>query len=159
MAPRLAGVSPWVQGLACGILVAVATPTAILAGTLLAPSALMLVVDKAQGKPITRCMILCGLAASVRAIVELWSGGHTTDVALRLIADPDTLLFAWVSQAAGWVLVEIASIATNLLQSVRVKSEIAALRKDRAELEQTWGIAPAPDPEATLPAATDGATG
>lgn len=158
--PRLAGVAPWVLGLACGILVAIATPSAILAGTMLAPSALMLVFDKANGKPIARCMILCGLAASVRALVELWSGGHTITLALRLIADPDTLLFGWVSQAAGWVLVEIASLAMTLVQAVRVKSEIAAFRKARADLEQTWGIPPAAEPDPTAQAtATGGATG
>lgn len=139
------GVSPWIQGLACGVLATIATPTALVAGVLLAPSAVMLLFDKETGKPVARCMILCGLTASVQPEIALWNSGHTMQAALQQIGEADTLVTAWLAQACGWLLTQMAALVTALLQSAEAARQTQRLRARRAALEESWGIAQADD--------------
>lgn len=150
------GVSPWIQGLACGVLATIATPTALVAAVLLAPAAAMLLFDKEGGKPLVRCMLLCGVTACVHPVMALWAGGHTMQLALRQIGDTQTLAFAWVAQACGWLLVQLAMLVTALLQSAELARRGIRLRAERKALEQTWGIPATPEPGAAVTAQQQG---
>src|ERR1700722_10136739 len=77
----------WLQGLLCGALVTLATPTALLLGVLLGPALLVAFLDTEQGKPVGRSVVLFSMAASVQPLKSLWVSGHTMQVATTLASD------------------------------------------------------------------------
>jgi len=100
----------WLQGLLCGALVTLATPTALLLAVLLAPAMAAYLVDRAPGRPVARSVALCGLAACVGPEVALWGAGHDIPAATGLLADLWTVGVAWTAGAAGWLLAELSPI-------------------------------------------------
>lgn len=134
---------PWGQGALCGLLLALATPTAALAGGLLAPSLLMAWFDTEPGKPAARCMALSGLAAAVAPLASLWSGGHSMALAWSLLGDPGALIPAWAAQGGGWLLTKVLPLLLGLLQTWRTERRKSALLTRRGQLQAQWGIAEA----------------
>ncbi len=67
----------WLQGLLCGAMVTLATPTALLLGVLLGPALLALMLDRQPGRPKARSIALCSMAASIDPLRTLWMTGHS----------------------------------------------------------------------------------
>lgn len=143
--PARRGSSGWLLGLGCGLLAALATPTAVLAGMLLAPSIVAWLLDPTPERGIARPMLFCGLAAALRPMLALWQGGHGMGTSLELAADLPTLGLAWAAQATAWLVGELAPLGVGLAQAARNRARIARLRIERARLEEEWGLRP-PDP-------------
>ncbi len=144
-APR-DGASPrsliWVQGLLCGALATLATPTALLVGVLFLPPLIAGVVDHQPGKPIARSMALFGFCGIVSPVLNLWAAGHTIAGASRLATDLTNLMQAWGMAAAGWLLAELAPIAVRAILEALALSRASSLRAERARYEAEWGFAP-----------------
>jgi hypothetical protein len=149
--PHRRGAGMWVQGLACGALVTLATPTAVLAAVLLLPAIIVFALDQTEGKPTTRAVALLGLATAMSPGLALWTGGHSMAVCLALLSDPVTIARAWAAQGGGWLLVQLLPLALRLLLERQSSAQMRRLRAERASLEEAWGIAPAP-PEPSAPA-------
>ena len=140
--PPRRGSQTWLLGMGCGALATLATPTAVLAGLLLAPALVAWLLDSTPARGVARPMLLCGLAAAVRPMLALWVGGHTMAISLDLAGDLSTLGLAWAAQASAWLVGELAPLAVGLAQAARTRARIARLRAERARLEQEWGIRP-----------------
>lgn len=138
------GAQLWWLGLVCGALATLATPTAVLAGLLLAPTGLVWLVDASPGKFGVRPVLLCGLAASIGPLTTLWTGGHTLALAMSQAGDVEVLGLAWGAQAAGWLVGELAPLAVVLGMEAAAKARAAALRAERRALQEEWGL---PDAE------------
>jgi hypothetical protein len=145
-APR-AGIKPgsllWLQGLACGALATLATPTFVLAGLLLAPSFFSVLMDQSRGKSTARCVALFGLAATLQPLANLWRAGHTLGAALDMASDAATLAAAWAAQGAAWLLCEVGPLLIVLVMEAVSGAKAARLRAARAAYEDQWGLAPA----------------
>ncbi len=141
----------WLQGLLCGALAALVTPTALVLGMLLAPGLAGLALDRAPGRPVARAMLLFGLSATVFPLITLWKAGHTMEVATILALDPATLGIAWTASGGGWLLGQLAPLLARLgLESVAQtrRSRIRALRFRCAE---EWGFPrPAEDDDGSV---------
>jgi hypothetical protein len=61
----------WLQGLLCGALATIATPTAVLLGVLLGPALLAMLLDREPGRPTGRSVALFAMAASVAPLKTL----------------------------------------------------------------------------------------
>lgn len=138
------GARLWWLGLLCGGLATLATPTAALAGLLLAPSGAAWLADRSPGKLAVRPVLLCGLAAAIGPLAALWTGGHTLALALSLASDVQGLGIAWGAQAAGWLAGELAPLAVLLGVEAAAAARAAALRARRRALQDEWGL---PDAE------------
>ncbi len=135
----------WLQGLVCGALTCLATPTALLLGTLLAPGAIVWIMEREAGKPNARAMLLCSLVFSFPVLQELWSRGHTIAVSLDLLQSHGALAWAWAGACAGWLLREGAWIIFKLVSEAMDLRRRSILKAERAALEAEWGtIGPAP---------------
>lgn len=134
------GSTHWLLGLVCGLLLTLAAPIAVLAGLLLGPGLLALLLDTVPGKPTARPVLLLGLAASARPIDQLWRLGHGMDAALGLAADPSVLATAWAAQAAGWLVVEIAPLFIALVLEAAAKARGARLKAVRRQYEEAWDL-------------------
>lgn len=132
----------WAQGLLCGAVVTLASPTALLVGVLFLPVLIACALDHQPGKPITRCMALFGLCGIVHPVLRLWADGHTMHVAIVLAADVENLLFSWGGAAIGWVLAELIPVAILALLEAMAQAQIIRLRSERSRLEAEWGFSP-----------------
>jgi hypothetical protein len=130
----------WLQGLLCGALATLATPTALLLGVLLGPALLVAFLDTEQGKPVGRSVVLFSMAASVQPLKTLWMSGHTMQVATTLVSDFHVIGIAWIAAAAGWLLVQILPIAARSLLEALVLARSAQLRAERTKLVSEWGL-------------------
>ena len=130
----------WLQGLLCGALVTLATPTALLLSVLLGPALLVAFLDTEQGKPVGRSVVLFSMAASVQPLKSLWVSGHTMQVATTLASDFHVIGIAWIAAAAGWLLVQILPIAVRSLLEALGLARSAQLRAERTKLVSEWGL-------------------
>jgi hypothetical protein len=132
--------SLWLQGLACGALCTLATPTALLAGLLVAPGLLALALDAEPGRPAARPILLLGLVATVHPVAELWRLGQSIGTALDLLASPKVVATAWLAQMGGWVLVELGPMLIALALEAAAQARLMRLRAARARYEAQWDI-------------------
>ena len=132
----------WLQGLACGAVATLATPTFILGALLLAPALLSVAVDQSHGKSTARAVVLFGLAGTVQPLVDLWHAGHTIPAALDMASDTTTLATAWAAQGGAWLLCELGPLVISLVMDALSGARAARLRAERAAYEEQWGLPP-----------------
>jgi len=137
---RRGGGRGWLIGMGCGALATLATPTALLAGVLLAPALAAWLLDPAPERDLARPMLFCGLAAALAPMLTLWSGGGGMAASSALAADLPTLAVAWAAQAAAWLVAELAPLLVGLAQAAAVRARVGRLRAERARLEAEWGL-------------------
>ena len=130
----------WLQGLLCGAVATLATPTALLLGVLLGPALLAILLDHEPGRPCARSIALCSMAAAVEPLRRLWTGGHSIATATILLGDVRVLATAWSAAAVGWLLVEITPIAVRAALETLSIARAARLRAERARLVEAWGL-------------------
>jgi hypothetical protein len=133
----------WLQGLLCGALATLATPTALLVSVLLLPAIVAGVLDRQPGKPIARSVGLFGLCGAIGPVRSLWAAGHTIEAAAALAVDVDSLIWAWGGAVAGWLLAELAPVAVRAVLEVNARSRAARITAKRADYELAWGFPPA----------------
>jgi len=130
----------WLQGLLCGAMVTLATPTALLLGVLIGPTILALVLDRQPGRPKARGVALFNMAAAVDPLRTLWVSNHSLSNATALLGDRHILGTAWSAAAAGWLLAELAPIAVRVVLDVLSVARVARLRAERTRLMEDWGF-------------------
>jgi hypothetical protein len=133
----------WLQGLACGAVATLATPTFILGGLLLAPALLSVLLDQSHGKSTARAVVLFGLAGTVQPLADLWHAGHTIAIALDMASSTTTLATAWAAQGGAWLLCELGPLLIVLVMEAFSAAKAARLRAARAAYEEQWGLPPA----------------
>lgn len=136
----------WLPGLACGIVLTVATPAALLVAVLCLPSLLAHILDREPGRPMARNVLLFGVVLAIPALVALWHAGRGWDASLALITQFDRLAAAWAMQAAGWLLGETAPLVVRLCLDGAARAQMSRLRARRARYEAEWGLPPADAP-------------
>jgi len=137
------GSAVWLQGLACGAVIALATPTAVLGGLLLAPGIGVLLLEPHAGRLAARVALLCGVAAAAAPMAALWQAGLGVSGAMAAASDPTVLAGCWAAQAAGWLLAQLAPVLLRLAFDARAAAAAARLRAERARYESEWEIPPA----------------
>ena len=130
----------YVEGLACGAVAALATPSAVLAAALLLPAVLAWFAGATPGRPLARCMILFGVAGALPSLAALWRGPDTLAAALDAALDLHDLALAWAAQAAGWLLAEALPLAGMLLADAGAARHARQLRAERARIAEEWSL-------------------
>ena len=137
------GSTVWLQGLACGALVALATPVAALAALLMVPSMAAFLLEHPASRVAARVALLCGLAAAAAPLAALWQSSQGVGAAIAAASDGGVLIGCWAAQAAGWLLTHLAPLLTRLALDMYARTVAARLRAERAHYEAEWGIPPA----------------
>lgn len=130
----------WLQGLLCGALATLATPTAVLLGVLLGPALLAMLLDREPGKPTGRSVALCAMAASVDPLKTLWLAGHSMATATALLSNMQITGTAWSAAAAGWLVAQIMPTAVRTALEALSIARAVRLRAERAKLVEAWGL-------------------
>ena len=128
----------WLQGAVAGGTAAILPGVALTIGVLLCPAMFFYMTEKADGRPISRAMLLCGSTALFRPLRTLWNHGGGLANALDLLADPGCPILAWVACAAGWLLCETAHTVTRLTSQLTVRQQIGTLEAERTLLLAEW---------------------
>ena len=130
----------WLQGLLCGAMATLATPTALLLGVLLGPALLAAharspawTAAGAQHRPFQH-------GGSIDPLRTLWTTGHTIATATALLGNLRIVGMAWSAAAGGWLLAEITPIAVRAALEGLGMARAARLRAERAKLVETWGL-------------------
>jgi hypothetical protein len=130
----------WLQGMACGALVTMAPPTALVCGVLMLPAIIATVVETAPGKPLTRVLALFGGAAIVSPLHILWTSGHTLSGAMTLVEDPAVLSLSYAAAGGGWLLAELVPVLVRVALEATTRARTANLRATRARLQEEWRL-------------------
>jgi hypothetical protein len=130
----------WLQGLGCGAVVALVPAMALLLGVLLLPGVLAVLYDRQGGRPVARTVLMCGAAAAIAPMLALWSTGNTMDGCLASLSDLGVVGTAWSAAAAGWILAELAPVATLVVMEAITQARTARLRAARERLAADWGF-------------------
>jgi hypothetical protein len=130
----------WLQGLLCGAMVTLATPTAMLLGVLLGPALLAVLLDREPGRPRARSIMLFSTAGAIDPLRTLWTTGHSMATATALLGDLHAVGVAWSAAAAGWLLAEVIPIMVRVALEALSIARTARLRTDRTRLIEAWGL-------------------
>jgi hypothetical protein len=138
----------WLQGLACGAALSVATGPVLLVIVLLAPGLAVYAIERNSAKPMASSMLLFGLATTFMPLRLLWEAGHGMEAGITMLSDPSRVGLAWVAAGIGWLLEESAQIVARQYSDIATRHRIAALQKERARLVEEWGSLEPPAPGA-----------
>ncbi len=119
-------------------LLAFAAPMVVLAGILLLPMLMSWATDASPGRPVTRAVLLFGLAASCPTLVSLWSEGDRMADAVALGTEIPTLAISWAAQAGGWLLTQLLPLLVSVAINRNTQAAIARLERRRADMLQEW---------------------
>jgi hypothetical protein len=144
-AARGPGAAVWLQGLACGAVVTLAMPCAVLAGLLLAPGIGAMLLEREPGRPASRVALLCGAALAAAPVAALWQAGSGVGAAVTAASDAMVLAGCWAAQGGGWLVAQLLPVLLRLLLDTQARTTIARLRAERERYESEWGIAPRAD--------------
>lgn len=137
----------WLQGLVCGAVATLATPTAVLGLVLFAPAVIASLTERRDGRPLTRVLALFGAAGGAGPLVHLWSGGHTLALAVTLAADPAVIGLAYALAGLGWLLSEVGPLLLRAGMEARTAARAARLRAARRRLTEAWSLGDDPPPD------------
>jgi hypothetical protein len=150
----VSGVAPrrrswlWLQGLACGAALSIATGPALLLAVLLAPGLMSYAIERGDNKPVSETMLLLGVATCFMPLRILWDSGHGVDASIALLSDPARAGLSWVAAGAGWLMEEAAQIAARQYSDMATRRRIAQLQNERTSLVEEWGsLEPKPPPQ------------
>lgn len=130
---------PWLQGLACGGAISVATAPVMLVLVLLAPGLMSHAVEQRTGKPVSETMILLGVATIFMPLRVLWESGHSIDAAMSILTNPYYLGLSWTAGCAGWLAETIGQIAAVQASELSNRQYVSALIRERSQLIEEWG--------------------
>jgi hypothetical protein len=117
--------------------------TALPALCLFLPSLLVLATEQDRSRPLTRAVVLFGLAASWNTLGLLWKFGGLgptgwTAVSLAIALDTNRLAMAWAAQTGGWLMAEGLAIAFSLGGESRVRQITEAAERRKEALRAEW---------------------
>lgn len=128
----------WLQGMACGAVLMLATSSAVLAVIVLLPSLMAVIADPVPGRPSARAVLLFGLAAASPAFAALWRGNHDVAAALSLASEFTVLARCWSVQAAAWLLTQVLPLLIRLALEANAALQSAQLERLRQAHEAEW---------------------
>jgi hypothetical protein len=130
----------WLMGMACGAILAFATPTAILGGVLLAPAILAAVFDTQKKRPMTRVVFVACAGFAFGPVWHLNVMGGVTSQALEMLYDPSVLCPAWIAGACGWGACELLPLLLRLAAERAAVVRIAALQAEAKAIREAWDL-------------------
>jgi hypothetical protein len=130
----------WLQGLACGALLAFAPAMALLLGVLLAPAIACFAADMEQGRGATRSVAIACVAGALSPAWHLWLAGNAFGVAITLLCDPLTLVLAWGAGACAWALCQVVPALLQSLWSVRETLRTHKIEAEMKRIREEWHL-------------------
>jgi hypothetical protein len=104
------------------------------------PAILALAVEREPGRPMTRTLLLFGTAGAWDPLSVVWQAGSPRGVEWMAMLDARAVVWAWLAQAAGWLLAEGIGLGLVLLADRETARIEAASRAEIAALTAEWNL-------------------
>lgn len=116
-----------------------ALPTALLLAAAMVPTLVAWIVDRNRDGHALMSVGTLNLAGLLPSLLALWTGGHSLGIAVRIMSDPYTWLFAFGAAGVGWALVLGLPKIVETAMIFRNEVEINRLQSRQAALVAEWG--------------------
>jgi hypothetical protein len=139
---KLGGKGPvlWLQGLACGALLAFAAPTLLMMTVFGAPALACFAADTEPGRGMTRAVaVSCG-AGALSPLWHLWMAHDRMEVALASVGDLWSLTLAWGGGACAWALCQILPAMLQSFWNLRESLRARAIEEELKQLRDEWHV-------------------
>ncbi len=114
-------------------------PTVIVLAVALVPTGVAFIMERGKGYYGGLTVGAMNMAGTAPYLADLWSQGHTVNVALGII----TNVFAWMmfygAALFGWAIYSATPAAVSAFMTMTAGHRITALRAQQRELVQRWG--------------------
>ncbi len=133
------GLKGQIASLGTLLLAVVFMPTTIMLLFAMLPTIVAAVTDKSR-RAVKALTVGCmNLAGCTPYLIELWTGGHTAELALDIILDPRTVIVIWLAAGVGYMIDWSMSgiVSTVLVQ--RSTARLRDIKKRQADLVERWG--------------------
>jgi hypothetical protein len=130
----------WLQGLACGALLAFAPAMALLLGVLLAPAIASFAADMEKARGATRSVAIACAAGALAPAWHLWLAGDQLAAAINLLCDPLNLLLAWGGGACAWALCQVVPAVLQSLWAVRETLRAHKIEAEMKKIRDEWHL-------------------
>lgn len=120
---------------AAGILL----PTTLLLFLGMLPTLIVLLFDQTVNKSRVVTVGAMNAAGCMPFVLELWSRGHTVNIALEYAINPRTIIVMYMAAGIGYM---IEWVMTGLVAGIMVqkaKTRISEIEKRQNDLETRWG--------------------
>jgi len=134
------GSAMWLQGLACGALLAFAPGMALLLGVLFAPVFASLATDREKGHGVTRSVAIACAAGALSPAWHLWLAENQISAALVLLSDPLSLTLAWGGGACAWSLCQVVPAILQNVWAVREAVRAHKIEAEMKQLRENWHL-------------------
>jgi hypothetical protein len=130
----------WLQGLACGALLAFASPTALLLAVMLCPAIACHLADTGAEKGTARAVgAACG-AFTLSPLWHLWLAMDRMDAAIAILCTPVTLCLAWGAGAIAWALCQVLPVVIRTTWDAREALRAKTLAAELQTLREEWDL-------------------
>lgn len=121
-----------------GMVLMVSPGGALLVLMLGAPALFIMVADTTPRHSLTRTVFLFSLAGVIQPVRTFLMEGHDISTALRVLARPESILFAWICAGSGWLLNEIFCLMAVFMTNVRLNTRRKSLEATLLEIRKEW---------------------
>ena len=135
-----AGTATWLLGAICGAAFAFATPSAILAGILLAPVVLAAVFDTERRRPVARVVFVAAAGFTVGPVWHLNMAEPSVAQALDMLCDPAILCPPWLAGGFGWGVCVLLPMVLSRAVEQRATAQIHSLQAEQKALREAWDL-------------------
>ncbi|NQU60268.1 MAG: acyl-CoA synthetase [Rhodospirillales bacterium] len=128
----------WV-GLVLVVMLIISLATVFMVFLGLLPTFVAAVVDRAEGKYATFCVLGLNFSGLFPFLMEIWFKDHSFDAAVTIMADPFNLIIIYGAAAFGWMLfIALPPVVTTFL-SVMSQHRMTILQENQRNIIEEWG--------------------
>jgi len=144
----------WVCGI--GLMVVLFRPTAVILAVGLLPTVMTLLFDRTPEKFGVLCIGSLNCAGLYPILMPLWTRGHTMELAMKTLADPNTGAVIVGAAAVGCGIYFSTPPIVSLVMKFALTRQIKELEQRQKDLVTYWGEALTQDAGLGAPTATAG---
>lgn len=121
------------------IMAVVFMPTTILLFFGMIPTLVAGIVDRSKRGTRVITVGAMNLAGCTPFLLDLWTSGHSMEIALTLLSSPVTVIVMWMAAVVGYMIDWSVSgiVSTVLVQ--RAEARLQSIRKRHEALAERWG--------------------
>lgn len=129
----------WIFGI--GIIAVLFRPTAVILGVGLIPTLLTIFFDRTPEKFGVLCIGSLNLAGLYPVLMPLWTKGHTMELAMKALGNPNTGAVIIGAAGVGCVIYFATPPIVSMVVRSKITREIGEIEKRQSELVAYWGEA------------------
>jgi hypothetical protein len=134
------GIGGQLRGVFMLIAAIIFMPTTILLLLGMIPTIVVAVIDRSGKGTKSLTIGSMNLAGCSPFLIELWSNGHTAELAVSIVTNPLSMSVMWGASLVGYLINWAMSGIVATVMTKRGKVRIKDIKKKKARMIERWGI-------------------